>query len=134
MRTAGLIGGVSWHSTLEYYRVINTAVARAQGGAASAQLVLRSLHFEEALRAGPDNREQARISIDAARALRRAGADFIVICSNPGHRRADEIEAATGLPILHIADVTAQAVKASGRSRVALLGTAATMEAPFIKG
>jgi len=135
MRTAGLIGGVSWHSTLEYYRVINTAVAHAQGGAASAKLVLVSLDFHEVLRAARDNDfEHARIYINAARALQRAGADFIVICSNTGHRRADEIEAATGLQILHIADVTAQAVKAAGYSRIALLGTAATMDAPFIKG
>src|SRR5262249_43927258 len=133
MRTAGLIGGVSWHSTLEYYRVINTAVARAQGGAASARLVLVSLDFGEGLRAGRDDGEHARIYIDAARMLQRAGVDFVVICSNTGHRRADEIERATGLLVLHIADVTAKAVKAAGHSRVALLGTAATMEARFIK-
>jgi amino-acid racemase len=136
MRTAGLIGGVSWHSTLEYYRAINTAVARAQGGAASARLVLVSLNFEEVLRAGRDSNsgEHARIYISAARALQRAGADFIVICSNTGHRRADEIEEATGLRVLHIADVIAKAVRAAGHSRVALLGTAATMEASFIRG
>ena len=136
MRTAGLIGGVSWHSTLEYYRVINTAVARERGGAASAKLVLASLNFEEVLRAGRDDSsgEHARIYINAARALQRAGADFIVICSNTGHRRAEEIERATYLQVLHIADVTAKAIKAAGHSRVALLGTAATMEAPFIKG
>ena len=136
MRTAGLIGGVSWHSTLEYYRLINTAVARTQGGAASAKLVLVSLNFEEVLQAGRDNNggDHARIYIDAARALQRAGADFIVICSNTGHRRADEIEHATGLEVLHIADVTAMAVKTAGHSRIALLGTAATMQAPFIKG
>lgn len=136
MRTAGLIGGVSWHSTLEYYHLINTAVARAQGGAASARLVLVSLNFEEVLRAGRDDNsgEHARIYINAARALQRAGADFIVICSNTGHRRADEIERATGLQVLHIADVTAKAVRDAGHSRVALLGTATTMEAPFIKG
>src|SRR5262249_54441643 len=135
MRTAGRIGGVSWHSTLEYYRVINTAVARAQGGAASAKLVLVSMNFEEVLRAGRDDNggEHARIYIDAARMLQRAGVDFVVICSNTGHRRADEIERATGLLVLHIADVTAKAVKAAGHSRVALLGTAATMEARFIK-
>src|SRR5262249_59828397 len=112
MRTAGLIGGVSWHSTLEYYRVINAAVARAQGGAASAKLVLASMNFEEVLRAGRDDGEHARIYIDAARMLQRAGVDFIVICSNTGHRRADEIERATGLQVLHIADVTAMAVNA----------------------
>jgi len=135
MRTAGLIGGVSWHATLEYYRVINSVVARVRGGAASARLVLLSLDFEEVLRAGRDDSdgEHARIYTDAARALQRAGADFIVICSNTGHRRADEIEQATGLEVLHIADVTAKAVRAAGHSRVALLGTAATMEGPFIK-
>src|SRR5262249_13710879 len=103
MRTAGLIGGVSWHSTLEYYRIINTAVACAQGGAASAKLVLVSLNFAEVLRAGRDSDESrhARIYIEAAHALRRGGADFIVICSNTGHRRADAIEQATGLPVLH---------------------------------
>jgi len=136
LRTVGLIGGVSWHSTLEYYRIINDAVARARGGAVSAKLVLVSLNFEEVLSAGRDNRsgEHARIYVTAARALPRAGADFIVICSNSGHRRADEIEQATGLEVLHVADVTAGAVKAAGYSRIALLGTAATMEGPFIKG
>src|SRR5262249_34644505 len=121
---------------LEYYRRINRAIARARGGAASAKLVLVSLNFEEVLRAGRDEGSgaHARMYIDAARALQRAGADFIVICSNTGNRRADEIEQATGLPVLHIADVTAKAVKAAGHSRVALLGPAATMEAPFIKG
>jgi aspartate racemase len=135
LRTAGLIGGVSWHSTLEYYRVINAAVARAKGGAASAKLVLVSLNFEEVLRAGrdADSGEHARIYLTAARALQRAGADFIVICSNTGHRRADEIEQATGLEVLHVADVIAKAVEAAGCSRIALLGTAATMEAPFVK-
>ena len=132
MRTAGLIGGITWHSTLEYYRIINDAVARATSGAASAKLVLVSLNFEEVLSAGSD--EHARIYETAARALQRAGADFIVICSNTGHRRADEIERATGLEVLHIADVTAKAVKAAGYSRIALLGTAATMEGPFVKG
>src|SRR5262249_7363535 len=135
MRTAGLIGGASWHSTLEYYRVINTAVAREQGGAASAKLVLASLNFEEVLRAGRDDSsgEHAHIYINAACALQRAGADFIVICSNTGHRRAEDIERASGLQVLHIADVTAKAVRAAGHSRVALLGTAATMEGPFIR-
>ena len=87
MRTAGLIGGVSWHSTLEYYRVINAAVARAKGGAASAKLVLVSLNFEEVLRAGrdADSGEHARIYLTAARALQRAGAVAHVtpIRSNP---------------------------------------------------
>jgi aspartate racemase len=136
LRTPGLIGGDSWHATLEYYRVINSAVSRACGGAASAKLVLASLNFAEVLEAGRNDGtdEHARIYIGAARALQRAGADFIVICSNTGHRRADEIEQATGLEVLHIADVTANAVRAAGYSRVALLGTAATMEGPFIKG
>ncbi len=136
MRTAGLIGGITWHSTLEYYRIINDAVARATGGAASAKLVLVSLNFGEVLSAGRDNGSDghARIYETAGRALQRAGADFIVICSNTGHRRADEIEQATGLEVLHIADVTAKAVKAAGYSRIALLGTAATMEGPFVKG
>jgi aspartate racemase len=135
LRTVGLIGGVSWHATLEYYRVINSVVARVRGGTTSAKLVLLSLNFEEVLRAGRDDStgEHVRIYTAAARALQRAGADFIVICSNTGHRRADEIEQAAGLEVLHIADVTANAVRAAGYSRVALLGTAATMEGPFIK-
>jgi aspartate racemase len=136
LRTAGLIGGITWHSTLEYYRIINDAVSRAAGGTASAKLVLVSLNFEEVLSAGRDNSsdQHARIYETAARALQRAGADFIVICSNTGHRRADEIEQATGLEVLHIADVTAKAVKTAGYSRIALLGTAATMDGPFVKG
>jgi aspartate racemase len=133
--TAGLIGGISWHSTLEYYRAINMAVARTHGGATSAKLVLVSLNFAEVLRAGPDESsgEHTHIYINAACALQRAGADFIVICSNTGHRRAEDIERATGLRVLHIADVTAKAVRAAGYSRIALLGTAATMEGPFIR-
>ena len=135
MRTIGLIGGVSWHSTLEYYRVINQTVSRALGGAASAKLVLVSLNFAEVLRAGKDENssEHARIYRVAGEALRNAGAEFIVICSNTGHRRADDIEQATGLEVLHVADVTAQAVKSAGFRRVALLGTAATMQSPFIR-
>src|SRR5262249_3021499 len=86
-------------------------------------------------RAGKDERsgEHARIYRSAGEALRNAGAEFIVICSNTGHRRADEIEQATGLEVLHIADATAQAVKAAGHRRVALLGTATTMQSPFIR-
>jgi len=135
MLTAGLIGGVSWHSTLEYYRIINAAVARALGGVASARLVLVSLNFEDLRRASQNEAsgEHARIYADAGRALQRAGADFIVICSNTGHRRAEDVERATGLPVLHIADVVGSAVQAAGHTRIALLGTAATMESSFIK-
>jgi amino-acid racemase len=136
LRTIGLIGGVMWPSTAEYYRLINQAVARALGGAASARLVLVSLNFEDVLRAAQDqsSNEHSRLYVEAAHKLRLAGAGFIVICSNTGHRRADDIEQGVGVKVLHIADVTARAVRATGYHRVALLGTAATMEAPFIKG
>lgn len=136
MQTIGLIGGVMWPSTVEYYRLINQAVAHALGGAAGARLVLVSLNFQDVLDAARDERsgKHARLYVEAAHSLRRAGADFIVICSNTGHRRADEIERDVGMQVLHIADATAKAVRAAGFGRIALLGTAATMEAPFIKG
>src|SRR5262245_57076443 len=125
-----------WPSTAEYYRLINQAVARDLGGAASARLVLVSLNFEDVLDAARDERcgKHARLYVEAAHRLRLAGADFIVICSNTGHRRADEIERGVGVQVLHIADVNAKAVRAAGRRRVRLLGTAVTMEAPFVKG
>ena len=136
MQTIGLIGGVMWPSTAEYYRLINHAVARTLGGAASARLVLVSLNFKDVLDAARDEHsgKHARLYVEAAHKLRLAGADFIVICSNTGHRRADEIEQGVGVQVLHIADVTAKAVRAAGYRRIALLGTAVTMEAPFVKG
>jgi aspartate racemase len=136
LRTIGLIGGVSWHSTAVYYQLINQAVARICGGIRSARLVLISLDFDEVIRAARADSEDGHVSIylDAAEKLHQAGVDFIVICSNTGHRRAVQIEKHTGLRVLHIADVVAQAVQSAGLSRVGLLGTLPTMEAQFIRG
>ena len=135
-RTIGLIGGVSWHSTAVYYQLINQAVARIRGGISSARLVLISLDFDEVIKAAKvaSGDRHASIYMDAAEKLRHAGADFIVICSNTGHRRAAQIEKHTGLCVLHIADVIAQSVQSAGLSRVALLGTLPTMEGDFIRG
>ena len=136
MKTIGLIGGVTWESTAEYYKIINGEVARTLGGAHSARLVLVSLNFEDLLSrsAAGDDQGHRALYCDAARRLERAGADVIVICSNTGHRRAGDIRESVSIPVLHIADVVGSAIAASGARRVGLIGTAATMEDTFIRG
>ncbi|MCA8976666.1 MAG: aspartate/glutamate racemase family protein [Planctomycetes bacterium] len=136
MKTIGLIGGMSWESTVTYYQVINRAVGRALGGLHSARIVLHSVEFDAIQRLQHDGRwpETGAILADAARSLHRAGADFVVLCTNTMHIVADAIIAATPLPFLHIADATAERIMAQGLSRIALLGTKFTMEEPFYKG
>lgn len=136
MKTIGLIGGTTWGSTAEYYRIINQEIARALGGANSSKLVLVSLNFEELLshsKAG-DLAGHRAVYSDAARRLEFSGADFIVICSNTGHRRAEELRTVVSIPILHIADSVGSAIVDAGVRRVGLLGTAATMAEDFIRG
>jgi len=136
MKTIGLIGGMSWESTVTYYRVINECVARRLGGLHSARCLLWSFDFDEIHRCQQDGRwdQATRLMIDAGHALRRAGADFLVICTNTMHKMADEVQAAAGLPLLHIADATAERIKSAGLHRVGLLGTRFTMEQDFYRG
>ncbi len=135
MKTLGLIGGMSWESTLPYYRIINERVRERLGGLHSAKLVLHSVDFAEidALQhAGDWDTAGAQLAA-AARGLRLAGAEAIVVCTNTMHRVAPAIEAAIDIPLLHIADATAQRIRAAGLSRVALLGTRFTMEQSFYR-
>ncbi|MCC4617684.1 aspartate/glutamate racemase family protein [Xanthomonas campestris pv. asclepiadis] len=134
-KTIGLIGGMSWESTLPYYRIINQRVRLACGGLHSARLLLYSVNFHEIERlqhAGDwDGAGQAMAA--AARALHAGGADFLVLCTNTMHCVADAITSATPLPLLLIADATADALIAAGITRVGLLGTRFTMEQPFYR-
>jgi aspartate racemase len=136
MKVIGLIGGMSWNSTLEYYRIINQSVARRLGGLHSARLVLYSLDFDEIERAEHEGRWDctADILVDAGNALKRVGADFLVICTNTMHKVADEVEQAVGLPLLHIADVIGHAIVEQGLHRVGLLGTRFVMTEDFYGG
>jgi aspartate racemase len=134
-RVIGLIGGLSWESTAEYYRIINQAVRARLGGTHSARILLWSFDFArvEALQRAGQWDEATALMVDAAQRLERGGADLLVICTNTMHRMAAEIEAATSLPLLHIVDPTAARVRAMNLSTVALLGTAYTMEMPFFR-
>lgn len=135
MRTLGLLGGMSWESTLPYYRIVNQRVRERLGGLHSAKLVLHSVDFAEieALqRAGDWDAAGAQLTA-AARGLRLAGAEAIVVCTNTMHLVAPAIEAAVDIPLLHIADATAQRIRAAGLTRVALLGTRFTMEQAFYR-
>jgi len=125
MKVIGLIGGMSWNSTLEYYRIINESFAHRLGGLHSARLVLYNLDFDEIQRAQHEDRwdDTAAILVDAGNALRRAGADFLVICTNTMHKVADDVEREVGLPLLHIVDVIGDAVRERGMRRIGLLGT-----------
>ncbi len=133
MKSIGLIGGMSWESTALYYQIINREVARRFGGLRSARLHLCSLDFEEVVQGQKSNAwgDLARLLADAGRGLERAGADCVLIGTNTMHRVAPEVQAALGVPLLHIADVTARAITAAGVRSVALLGTRYTMEQRF---
>lgn len=135
MRTLGLIGGMSWESSSEYYRIINQGVRDRLGAKASARLVLWSFDFAEiaALQAANDWPALDALMVDAALRLEAAGAEAIVICTNTMHKCAPAIEAASALPLIHIADPTAAALKADAHARVGLLGTAFTMEQAFYR-
>jgi len=136
MKTIGLIGGMSWESTVPYYQIINRVVGRRLGGLHSAKIALYSVEFAEIEQMQREGRweESGEILADAARAVRRAGADVIVLCTNTMHKVAPQIEAAVDVPLLHIADATADRVRATGVTRVGLLGTRFTMEQDFYRG
>ncbi|WP_407927565.1 aspartate/glutamate racemase family protein [Belnapia mucosa] len=135
-KVIGLIGGMSWESSAEYYRIINQAVRARLGGLRSARCLMWSFDFGEieALQHAGRWDDAAAEMIAAAHRLERGGADFVVICTNTMHRMADQVQAAVGLPLLHIADPTAERIKEAGLRRVGLLGTAFTMEQTFYKG
>jgi aspartate racemase len=135
VRTIGLLGGMSWESTAVYYRLVNEEVQRRLGGFHSAELLLHSVDFHdiEGLQAAGDWDTAGRVLAAAAAGLEEAGAELLVLCTNTMHLVAPAIEAAVGIPLLHIADVTAEAITAQDRCRPGLLGTAFTMEQPFYR-
>ncbi|SEO89231.1 aspartate/glutamate racemase family protein [Aquisalimonas asiatica] len=135
MKTIGLIGGMSWESTVPYYRQINEEVRERLGGLHSAKIILYSVDFHEIEQLQRDGNWEAAgiILADAARSLQAAGATFVVLCTNTMHRVSGSIEAAVGIPLLHIADTTAAEIKRHGLSKVGLLGTRFTMEQPFYR-
>jgi aspartate racemase len=136
MRTIGLIGGMSWESSAEYYRIVNEAVRGRLGGLHSAQVLLYSVDFAkiEELQHAREWEQAADILVDAAQRLERGGADFLVLCTNTMHKVADRITDAVALPFVHIADPTAEQIKAAGFTAIGLLGTAFTMEQEFYRG
>jgi aspartate racemase len=135
-KVIGLIGGMSWESSAQYYRIINETVRARLGGLRSARCLMWSFDFGEieALQYAGRWDDAAAEMIAAASRLERGGADFLVICTNTMHRMADQIQAAVSLPLLHIADPTADRIQSAGLRRVGLLGTAFTMEQAFYKG
>jgi aspartate racemase len=136
MKTIGLLGGMSWESTLAYYRAINEGIKNALGGLHSAKIAMYSVDFEpiEKLQHAGDWEGTVRILSEAAKRVQAAGADFLLICTNTMHKVAPEIEAAIQIPLLHIADATAEILVSEGVKSVGLLGTAFTMEQEFYKG
>lgn len=136
MKTIGLLGGMSWESTVTYYKIINETVKEELGGLHSAKCVLYSVDFDEIekCQSSGDWAKSADILSGAAKSLQAAGADFIVICTNTMHKVANDIQANISIPILNIADVTAGALKKRNIKTAALLGTNYTMEQDFYKG
>lgn len=135
MKTIGLIGGMSWESSAEYYRIINEEVKQRLGGLHSAKCVLYSVDFEEIeiCQRNGEWKKAAQILTGAALCLEAAGADFIVLCTNTMHKVVDEIQKSTHIPLLNIADITANQVRADGMKTIGLLGTKYTMEQDFYK-
>lgn len=136
MKTIGLLGGMSWESTVPYYQVINRTVAARLGGLHSARILLYSVDFHDIETAQHEDRwdDTAALLVDGARRLELGGAELLVICTNTMHRVAPQVAAAVSMPLLHIADATAGRVKAAGCARIGLLGTRFTMEQDFYRG
>jgi aspartate racemase len=136
MKTIGLIGGMSWESSIEYYRIINEGVQARLGGLHSAKSVMVSVDFAEIEALQHQGRWEAatQIMIHAAQDVARGGADCVVICSNTMHKMAEAVQKQVQIPLLHIADATAERIQAQGLLRVGLLGTRFTMEEDFYKG
>lgn len=136
MKTMGLIGGMSWESSLEYYRIINETVKEKLGGLHSAKCIMYSVDFDEVEKLQHHGKweEATALMIDAAQRIEKAGADFVIICTNTMHKMAGDVQNSIQIPLLHIADVTADKVKEKGMKKVGLLGTRFTMEEDFYKG
>jgi aspartate racemase len=136
MKTIGLLAGKSWESSALYYRRINEETKRALGGLHSAPIAMVSVDFQEIedYQRRSDWTAAAQVLSDKARKVQAAGADFLLICTNTMHIVAEEIESAISIPVLHLADATADRIKAAGLERVGLLGTRFTMEQEFYKG
>jgi aspartate racemase len=135
MKTLGMIGGISWESTAHYYTRINQLVAQQLGGLHSAKLLLYSVEFDEIqkLQHAADWEACGRIFTGIARRLEKAGAEGLIICANTMHILAEEVAGAVSIPLIHIAQATAEAVQGAGVQAVALLGTRFTMEKPFLR-
>lgn len=135
MKTIGLIGGMSWESTIPYYRHINETIKQHLGGLHSAKIILYSVNFHEIeqLQRSGDWETAGALLAHAAHSLENAGADFLVLCTNTMHKVAPAIEAAVGIPLLHIADATAFAIQQAEYSKVGLIGTGFTMQQPFYR-
>ena len=135
MKTIGLIGGMSWESTITYYQVINTVIKERLGGLHSSKCILYSVDFQEIeeCQSSGNWEKSAKILADAAIKLQEAGADFIVICTNTMHKVSDKIQESIHIPLLHIADVTATVLREKEIKKMALLGTKYTMEQDFYK-
>jgi aspartate racemase len=136
MKTIGMIGGMSWESSIEYYRIINERVHAELGGVHSAKSVMYSVDFAEVEELQRQDRwdEATQMMIDAAQRVQAGGADFVVICTNTMHKMADAVQQSIRIPLLHIADATAERIRQRGLSRIGLLGTRFTMEGDFYKG
>ena len=135
MKTIGLIGGMSWESSLEYYRIINHTIKEELGGFHSAKILLYSVDFAEVerLQHAGDWLGAGKLLVSVAQKLEKAGADFLLICTNTMHKLAEEIEQNVQIPLLHIADLTAKTIQAQGLKKVGLLGTKFTMEEGFYR-
>ncbi|MFG2501335.1 aspartate/glutamate racemase family protein [Streptomyces sp. NPDC048441] len=135
MKTIGLIGGMSWESSAEYYRLLNELVRERLGGLHSARCVLYSVDFAEIeeLQVAGEWEQAGEVLARAAKGVEAAGADLVLICTNTMHKVADQVQGALSVPLLHLADATADAVLAAGVRRVGLLGTAFTMEQDFYR-
>jgi aspartate racemase len=135
MKTIGLIGGMSWESSSEYYRIINETVRERLGGLHSAECIMYSADFEEIENLQHQGKweELTKLMLNFAQKLEGAGADFIVICTNTMHKMAEEVENNTNIPLLHIADATAEKIIEKGLGKLGLLGTNFTMEEDFFK-
>ena len=136
MKTIGLIGGMSWESSIEYYRIINETAKEMLGGLHSAKSLMVTVDFAEIEKMQHEDRwdDAAKILVKCAQDLERGGADLIVLCTNTMHKLADQIIANTNIPFLHIADATAEKIAAVGIKKIGLLGTRFTMEHNFYKG
>ncbi|MFD7320874.1 aspartate/glutamate racemase family protein [Streptomyces sp. NPDC059875] len=135
MKTIGLIGGMSWESSAEYYRLLNELVRERLGGLHSARCVLHSVDFAEIerLQVAGEWEKAGQVLADAAQGLEAAGAELLLICTNTMHKVADQVRDAVSVPLLHLGDATARAVRAQGLTTVGLLGTAFTMEQDFYR-